>query len=128
MRSSVCVNIFLLKTIRWISFFDHIINISFSKQPSWYVDRCPKDEEEWKKRVEMRFCDVSAIKDAIKKIILYPYLRRKTHYHCALTGDGDRLVEVCAPSVHIHGTYNHPYHTPITCFLIILAESSRELF
>ena len=29
-RFSVCVNIFLLKTVRWLSFFNHFINISFT--------------------------------------------------------------------------------------------------
>nr|XP_022337603.1 uncharacterized protein LOC111133461 isoform X2 [Crassostrea virginica] len=69
----------------------------------WYVDRCPKDEEEWKIRAEKRDCYLSAlhkiINDNVKK--LNEFVSRR--YHCALTGDGDRLVEVCARSVHIHG-------------------------
>ena len=34
-------------------------------------------------------------------------------YHCALAGDRDRLVEVCAPSAYIHGIYNNTYYTSV---------------
>ena len=96
-------NIFLLKTVRCFHFSPISSIFHLQTQAFWYkyVDSCPKDKEEWEKRANALDCLMD----------LFETLKRM--YHCALTGEGDRLVEVCAPSVHIHGTYNHPYHTPI---------------
>nr|XP_022342807.1 uncharacterized protein LOC111136330 isoform X2 [Crassostrea virginica] len=66
------------------------------------VDRCPRDEFEWEERAILFNCTV---------LVMQTLIARKSNttellnymYHCVLTGDGDRLVEVCAPSVNIHG-------------------------
>ena len=64
------------------------------------VSRCPRDEIEWNERASALDCAAleSFDDDSVNM------------YHCALTGDGARLVEVCAPSVNIHGTCNNMYY------------------
>lgn len=64
------------------------------------VDRCPSDEIEWEERASTLDClALESFDDAFVNM-----------YHCVLTGDGDSLVEVCAPSVNIHGTCNNNYY------------------
>nr|XP_022291362.1 uncharacterized protein LOC111102786 isoform X2 [Crassostrea virginica] len=61
-------------------------NVADGKSMS--VDRCPSDKEEWEERSLKMNCSA---------------WRSNRMYHCALNEDGDRLLEVCAPPVNIHG-------------------------
>lgn len=61
------------------------VNLTYVRLFLFWVSRW--DKEEWEEDADIN-------------------VRLKSVYHCALTGNGDILVDVCAPSANIHGTYN----------------------
>ena len=52
------------------------------------VEKCPKNEFEWRDR---------------ESVIKCPDTGKADVYHCALNPEGTGFVEVCAPAVHIQG-------------------------
>lgn len=80
------------------------------------VDRCPRDEIEWDERASFFNCTVLVLQILIatKSKITEPL---NYMYHCVLTGDGKKLVQVCARSVNIHGTCNNVYYMYTTATL-----------
>lgn len=58
------------------------------------VDRCPRNELEWKVREYLFNCS-SFHQTCV--------MTSKFVYHCVLNADGTKLLEVCAPYKYIHG-------------------------
>lgn len=61
-----------------------------------YVDRCPRNDMEWKARAATFNC--SSVKQSCVEMSMFLY-------HCVLNADGTKRLEVCAPVKTIHGKY-----------------------
>lgn len=58
------------------------------------VDRCPRNELEWKVREDLFNCSSFYQTCVMTSMFVY---------HCVLNADGTKLLKVCAPYKYIHG-------------------------
>ena len=64
-----------------------------------YVSRCPADAEEWKTAAAKKDCRALGMNQSCSDDDSFVY-------HCVLSGDGTKLMEVCAPVWYMSGNYS----------------------